>query len=173
MEAQLQDQLQELLDRKACEDVIMRYGRTLDWLDQAGQEACFWPDAKVDYGFFNGTGAEWVPMVMGVEQAAPRRWHVSTGVMVQVKGNVAKSECYGLTVGSSENEHGDLVDTMFGGRYLDELEKREGEWRISKRSYIGDWVQHFPNGLEALASSGLSLNILKILEPGHESYRRL
>ena len=31
-------QLQELLDKKACEEVIMRYGRTLDWLDQAGQE---------------------------------------------------------------------------------------------------------------------------------------
>ena len=56
MDAQLQDQLQELLDRKACEDVLMRYGRTLDWLDEAGQESCFWPDADIDYGFFQGSG---------------------------------------------------------------------------------------------------------------------
>ena len=52
----MEQQLQELLDRKACEDVLMRYGRTLDWLDQSGQEECFWPDATIDYGFFRGTG---------------------------------------------------------------------------------------------------------------------
>ena len=169
----MEQQLQELLDRKACEDVLMRYGRTLDWLDEAGQESCFWPDAKVDYGFFQGSGEDWTPTVMPVEAASPRRWHVSTGVMVQVNGDTAKGESYGLTVASSENEEGELVDTMFGGRYLDELEKRDGQWRISTRSYIADWIHHFPNGLEALADTGLMLNILQIRESGHELYRKL
>ncbi len=66
-----------------------------------------------------------------------------------------------------------MVDTLFGGRYLDELEKRDGQWRISKRSYIADWIHHFPNGLEALTSSGLLLKILDINGPGHALYRRL
>ena len=44
-------QLQELLDKKACEEVLMRYGRTQDWLDEPGQGSCFWPDADVDYTF--------------------------------------------------------------------------------------------------------------------------
>jgi hypothetical protein len=98
----MEQQLQELLDRKACEDVLMRYGRTLDWLDQSGQEECFWPDAIIDYGFFRGTGKEWVPIVMEVEASSVRRWHVSTGVMVQVQGERAKSECYGLSLGTIE-----------------------------------------------------------------------
>jgi hypothetical protein len=169
----MEQQLQELLDKKACEDVLMRYGRTLDWLDEGGQESCFWPDAEIDYGFFKGSGADWVPTVMEVERTSPRRWHVSTGVMVQIKGDKAKSECYGLAVGSSENEQGDQVDTMFGGRYLDELEKRDSEWRISKRSYIADWVHQFPSGIEAIASGDLMLNILQIRESGHELYRQL
>jgi hypothetical protein len=172
MEQQLQ-QLQELLDRKACEDVVMRYGRTLDWLDQAGQAQCFWPDATIDYGFFRGTGKEWVPVVMAVEATTVRRWHVSTGVMVQVEGDSAKSECYGLSLGTVENEQGELVDTLFGGRYLDELEKRDGQWRISSRTYVADWTNQFPNGMEALASSGLELNVLKIMQPDHECYRPL
>ncbi|MCP4195967.1 MAG: nuclear transport factor 2 family protein, partial [Proteobacteria bacterium] len=54
----IESQLQELLDRKACEDVLLRYGRTLDWLDGAGQQACFWPDAEIDYGFFKGSGTD-------------------------------------------------------------------------------------------------------------------
>jgi hypothetical protein len=84
--AKMDKQLQELLDRKACEDVLMRYGRTLDWLDQTGQEDCFWPDADIDYGLFKGSGKDWVPGVMEVEAGASRRWHVSTGVMVRVRG---------------------------------------------------------------------------------------
>lgn len=169
----MEQALQELLDRKACEDVLMRYGRTLDWLDRSGQEECFWPDASIDYGFFRGSGQEWVPIVMEVEAGSVHRWHVSTGVMVQVSGNNAKSECYGLSLATMKNEQGELVDTLFGGRYLDELEKRDGQWRISKRTYIADWTHHFPNGLGELASSGLELNVLKILQPGHESYRRM
>jgi hypothetical protein len=171
MEEKMREQLQELLDQKACEAVLMRYGRTLDWLDRTGQEACFWPDAKIDYGFFRGTGEEWVPVVMAVESASARRWHVCTGVTVQVRGDHAKSECYGLTVATAENEAGEPVDTVFGGRYLDELEKREGEWRISQRTYIADWTNSFPNGLEALAAGGLELNVLQILQPGHVAYR--
>lgn len=169
----MEQQLQELLDIKACEDVVMRYGRTLDWLDEAGQESCFWPDAEIDYGFFQGSGADWVPTVMAVETAAPRRWHVTTGVMVQVKGNRAKSESYGMSVSSREDEQGELVDTMFGGRYLDELEKRNGQWRISKRSYIADWAHQFTDKLQAIASQGFVLNSLQIGQPGHELYRQL
>ncbi|MFT4614702.1 MAG: hypothetical protein ACI9NT_001853 [Bacteroidia bacterium] len=169
----MDDQLQELLDRKACEDVLMRYGRTLDWLDAEGQGSCFWPDAEIDYGFFQGSGKDWVPVVMELEASSPRRWHVSTGVMVQVSGEQAKGECYGISVGSTEGEDGQLMDTMFGGRYLDELEKRDGEWRISKRHYIADWIHQFPNGMEAIASSGLMLKILQVTEPGHEQYRKL
>lgn len=168
-----QDQLQTLLDTKACEDVLMRYGRTLDWLDEAGQESCFWPNAEIDYGFFQGTGSDWVPVVMEVEAGAPRRWHLSAGVMVQVNGSTAKGECYGISVGSTKTEQGELIDTMFGGRYLDELEKRNGEWRISKRRYIADWIHQFPNGLEAATSGDLILNILQIHAPEHESYRKL
>lgn len=169
----MQQELQELLDRKACEDVLMRYGRTLDWLDATGQEECFWPDAEIDYGFFKGSGKDWVPVVLEVETASPRRWHISTGVMVQLEGDHAKSESYGLAVGTSKNADGELVDTMFGGRYLDELEKRSGHWRISKRQYIADWVQHFPNGMEALSNGDFKLNILNIIEAGHDSYRRM
>ena len=34
----------------------------------------------------------------------------------------------------------DAVDRFYGGRYLDECLRRDGEWRISKRTYILDWV---------------------------------
>ena len=34
-------------------------------------------------------------------------------------------------------------DTVIGGRYLDRLEKRAGEWRIANRVMLYDWFQDF------------------------------
>ena len=68
--------LQELLDKKACEEIVHRYGRTQDWLDTPGQDSCFWPDADIDFGFFKGNGADWVETVMVHEAEAERRWHM-------------------------------------------------------------------------------------------------
>ncbi|MDP6469920.1 MAG: nuclear transport factor 2 family protein [Pseudomonadales bacterium] len=169
----MDSQLQELLDKKACEEVLMRYGRTQDWLDTPGQESCYWPDADIDFGFFEGNGTDWVKTVMPHEEQAKRRWHMCTSVLVEVDGNKAAGECYGITVATRDTGDGGLVDVMFGGRYLDELEKREGEWRISKRTYILDWAHQFPNSLDAVTGKGFALNILDISKPGHPMYRPL
>jgi len=167
----MQTQLQELLDKKACEEVLIRYGRTLDWLDTAGQAQCFWPDAAIDYGFFRGSATEWVPVVMELEKASLRRWHACNSIIVQVAGSTAKSECYGLTAGSSETEEGALECHVFGGRYLDEFEKRNGQWRIAKRTYIADWAYTFPNGLDEMIKGGFLLNVWNIQVSDHPSYQ--
>ena len=169
----MDQQLQELLDKKACEELVVRYGRTQDWLDTPGQDSCFWPDADIDFGFFVGNGADWVKTVMPHEQAAIRRWHMSTSVIIEVHGDKATGECYGIAVGSNPGDSGELVDNMYGGRYLDEFEKRNGEWRLSKRTYVLDWATQFPNALEAMTPDEFALNILQIREPGHPSYRKL
>ena len=49
--------LEDLLAKDAIIDVLARYSRTLDWLDDEGQASCFWPDAAIDYGFFRGSAA--------------------------------------------------------------------------------------------------------------------
>ncbi len=165
--------LQELLDKKACEEVILRYSRTQDWLDDEGQASCFWPDADVDYGFFKGTGAEFVETVMAHEREAPRRWHMCTSLLVQVDGNHAKGECYGIAVGGRYDDGGDLHDNMYGGRYLDELEKRDGEWRISKRTYILDWSHQFPDSMKDTAGADFALHVLEIRDSGHPMYQPL
>lgn len=167
------DALQELLDKKAIEEVVARYGRTQDWLDTPGQDSCFWPDADIDFGFFKGSGADWVKTVMPHEEEALRRWHLCSGLIVQVDGDKAKGECYGISVGTGKDADGNLRDNMYGGRYLDEYEKRDGEWRISKRTYILDWSTSFPNALEAMTPESFALNILQIREAGHEMYRPL
>jgi hypothetical protein len=165
--------LEALLDKQAIEEVVMRYSRTLDWLDADGQAGCFWPDADIDYGFYSGDGAGWVPVVMDVEMAAERRWHLCGGLLISLQGETASSECYGFTVSCSADDSGHREDSLFGGRYLDEWEKRGSEWRILERRYVLDFTYRLPHGLDEVAASGLNLPILQIRQPGHPDYRVL
>lgn len=171
----MDERLEALLDKQAIEEVLMRYARTVDWLDEDGQASCFWPDADIDYGFYKGDGAGWTPVVMEVEKSAERRWHLCGGLMISVDGDHASSECYGITVSCAADESGQKVDHLFGGRYLDELEKRAGEWRIIKRRYFLDFRYQLPHGVETgdPATAELSLPVLKIMQAGHPDYRPL
>lgn len=169
--------LQELLDKQAIQELIARYSRTLDWLDDQVQADCYWPEAPVDYGFFKGTAAEFVPVVMAVERSTGRRWHMLAPLSVKLtSATTAIGEVYGIAVGlmraaDSEPYRGN----MYGGRYLDEYEKRStengAEWRISSRRYIMDWTKPMPDQPDASPRPDFPLPMLDLRESGHPDYR--
>ncbi|WP_298191149.1 nuclear transport factor 2 family protein [Novosphingobium sp.] len=166
--------LDDLLAKDAILDVLARYSRTLDWLDAAGQASCFWPDAAIDYGFFKGTAADFVPVVMAIERRSARRWHLSGQPAIRLVDEThAEVESYGLTAGARQGEDGTYAGTMYGGRYLDAFEKRGAEWRIARRNYVLDWSHPLPDQPIFDPASAFPLPILDILQGGHEQYRAL
>lgn len=166
--------LEDLLAKDAIIDVLARYSRTLDWLDDEGQASCFWPDAAIDYGFFKGSAADFVPVVMAIERRSARRWHLSGPPAIRlVDGSHAEVESYGLTAGARQGEDGTYAGTMYGGRYLDAFERRGAEWRIARRDYVLDWSHPLPDQPVFDPASAFPLPILDILQGGHEKYRAL
>lgn len=165
--------VQELLDKQAIQELVARYSRTLDWLDDVGQAGCYWPDAAVDYGFFQGTAAEFVPVVMAVERSTGRRWHMLASLQVKLTSpTTAIGECYGVAVGLMRGAEDDPYrGNMYGGRYLDEYEKRDGEWRISSRRYIMDWTLPMPDQPDASPRPEFPLPMLDLRASGHPDYR--
>ncbi len=167
-------QLQELLDRQAIQDLIARYSRTLDWLDDDGQAGCYWPDALVDYGFFKGTAAEFVPVVMAVERSTGRRWHLLSSLAVKLtSATTAEGEAYGIALGFRREGEEPYKGNMYGGRYLDTYEKRGAEWRISSRRYIMDWTCVMPDQPDASPNAAFPLPMLDLRESGHPDYRAM
>ena len=167
--------LQELLDKQAIQELIARYSRTLDWVDDAGQADCYWPDASIDYGFFKGTAADFVPVVMAVERSTGRRWHLLSSLAVKLtSATTAEGECYGIALGfRREDEAEPYRGNMYGGRYLDQYEKRDGEWRILSRRYIMDWTMAMPDQPDASPNAEFPLPMLDLRESGHPDYRKL
>lgn len=166
--------LNELIDRKQIEDVVARYARTLDWLDDEGQASCYWPDADIDYGFFKGKAAEFLPVVMQTERNSDRRWHMLGGLIVKFHSSTsASSECYGIFAGASRQDDGTLAGNLYGGRYLDEWEKRDNEWRISSRMYLLDWQQPLTNQPGFTPNPDFPLPTVQIAQSGHPLYRAM
>ena len=166
----MDERLQQLLDKQSIDEVLQRCCRTLDWLDEAGQASCYWPDADIDFGFFQGRADAYVPMVMEHQRGAAKRWHLATGVMITLDGDKARAESYGITVGAGRV---DGPRKMYGGRYLDELEKRGHEWRISKRAYLLDWSKTFDDDSADARLEGAALYAPDINAPNHELYRKM
>lgn len=166
--------LEELLDKQAIAEVVARYARTLDWIDDEGQASCYWPDADIDYGFFKGKAADFLPVVMATERGSDRRWHMLGGLIVRLNGRAhASSECCGIFAGARGQEDGSLAGNLYGGRYLDEWEKRDGEWRISKRLYLLDWRHPLPDQPGFDPDPAFPLPTARIAESQHPLYRRL
>ena len=165
-------QLQELLDRQAITDVLQRYARTLDWLDDAGQAGCYWPDAHIDYGFFTGTAADFVPAVMAIERASQRRWHFLSAPAIAFHApDQASAECYGLATGIRQQDDGTWSGGLYGGRYLDEFTLRDGAWRIARRQYIMDWKTPLNDQPGNDPNPDFPLPVLQIIASGHPGYR--
>lgn len=166
--------LDDLIAKDAINDVLARYSRTLDWLDEDGQASCFWPDAAIDYGFFKGSAADFVPVVMAIERRSARRWHfLNTPAICLVDASHAEVETYGLTAGARRSEAGAYAGTLYGGRYLDAFEKRGSEWRISRRDYVLDWSHPIPDQPVFDPNAAFPLPILDITQSGHPQYRAL
>ena len=169
----MEQAVRDLLDKSAIEDVLVRYCRTLDWLDAEGHADVYWPEAEIDYGFFKGSAAEFVPVVMKVERASRRRWHTINTIQVNLLGNgKADVECYSVA-GAASEQNGEMRDRLFGGRYLDRFEKRGEEWRIAKRTYILDWKTEFAHELEGASEGAFPLNVFDIRTSGHPAYRKM
>jgi hypothetical protein len=138
--------LAELLDKQAIHEVVLRYCRGIDRVDRELVRDCYWPEATDEHGSFLGTRDEYVTWVF--DRMLPRyqvTMHVLGNVLVEVHGDVAKCETYGIALhraldvrpdGRPRPEH----DFQTGFRYVDDFARRDGEWRIARRICTFEWT---------------------------------
>ena len=130
-------EVQRLLDRQAIVDCLHRYSRGLDRHDEELLASAFHEDAVDHHGDFIGHPEVFVPWANELHASG---WAAHTHFLdlnhVEIDGDVAHSECYVLFV--LRRKTGTEVD-LGGGRYLDRLERRDGEWRIAQRELLIEW----------------------------------
>lgn len=138
----------ELGARAAIEDALRSYCRGIDRLHVPSLEAAFHPGAVLEgYGSAEATTIEeFVPRVLGsLRSRFVATQHRMSNITVEVDGDRARSETYVLAYHVMEHEAGRTLMT-FNGRYVDDFECRDGDWRIARRQLRVDWSDVSPMG---------------------------
>ena len=135
-------ELKAYLDREKIRDCLARLARGEDRRDAELISASCWPDSTSDYGVFVGNFDEYLAWVVPGSPAIPVTQHVLAQSVIDLKGDAALAETqvisyHRINMGQEER------DVVIGGRYLDRMERRGGEWRIAKRVMLYDWYQDF------------------------------
>lgn len=128
-----------LQDREAIRDVITGIARGVDRFDQALLSACIAEDAALDMGAGKTvSGAEFAAMLKPPAQRPRGRMHVVSNERIVLEGDAAWSETY--IVSCQAIQDGEGVQTRLrAGRYLDRFERRDGEWKLTQRTFVDEW----------------------------------
>jgi hypothetical protein len=130
--------LQTLIDREEIRDVVVRLARGEDRRNGDLIKTCYWPDAMNDFGVFVGDFAQYFAWVIPGDPNIPLTQHALGQTYIELSGDTAVAETHVASYHRLKGEAGDR-DTMIGGRYVDRMEKRDGDWRIFHRTLIYDW----------------------------------
>jgi ketosteroid isomerase-like protein len=135
------DVVRHLLDRQAILDCVHRNSRGVHQVDRDLVLSTYHEDAIHDHQV---QGSEFVGSPAGfmeqVEAAAVASGAVSlphlANHVVTIEGDVAYAETYWF---GTDTLAAAGIRRLEGGRYIDCLERREGEWRLLTRLVTGEW----------------------------------
>jgi hypothetical protein len=124
----------EIEDREAIRDVLARYSRGIDRIDQALIESVYWEDATDDHVDYVGSAPGFVAFIVPLLKTMEQTSHMTGNMLIEFHGESAHVETYFTAFHRIPSQKGAASDLIVGGRYLDRMEKRRDEWRIADRS---------------------------------------
>lgn len=134
--------LERAADRQEIYDCLVRFSRGVDRFDRELMLSAFHPDAVDDHGAFVGTAEQLFDFSFGLHGAGQYATHHNlTNHSCDIDGDSAHSETYFLFTGRNRDNE---TIWIAGGRYLDRLERRDGEWKIAMRYCVVEWAGVIP-----------------------------
>ena len=87
----------ELLEKQAIHEVVLRYCRGIDRMDEAVVRGCYHPDATDTHGAFHGTIDEFVEWAFRLLGRYAATMHLVANHLSTIAGDVAVAETYGIS----------------------------------------------------------------------------
>ncbi len=154
--AELRQEVRYLRDRQDILDCVMNQSRGHDRHDVELMASVYHPDGIDEHGPTVKTGEEYGDWANAAHSAVfADHLHNITTHTCEIDGDVAHAESY--VIGTMRMQDGRTL-SVIGGRYLDRLERRDGEWRIALRRCTIEWMM---TGDTSLISSGAVSGFIK------------
>ncbi len=160
------EKLEQLLAKQAITEVIFRYARAIDRMDETLLRSVFHPGSR-HFHFFEGPSSDpsapsspeapgdFVSFALGLLTTYSRTHHQMGNTLIDFEdADHANVETYFTAFHLVRPKSDPLagaqafdneMDYFVGGRYIDRFECRDGEWRIVQRTGMTDWVRIEPS----------------------------
>ena len=136
--------IEALLAESEIKDVHLRFCRANDRRDQELMRSCFHADAEIELHETLNVEA-FLALGRAVLGRYTVTWHKASNQLVEVDGDAAWAEHYTTSTHRiAADETGPERDFVAFGRYVDRMERRNGEWRIARRKMILDFIRTDP-----------------------------
>jgi hypothetical protein len=153
---QLRNDVRYLKDRLAILDCVNRQARGHDRHDVELMTSVYAPEGIDEHGPVSLGAADYGNYANTAHtRAFSDHLHNLTTHTCEIQGDTAHVESY--VIGTMVIRDGSTLSLM-GGRYLDRLERREGEWRIALRRCTIEWACTVDG---SLVSSGAFAGFIK------------
>ena len=129
--------MQETANRLAIAEVLAMHSRGVDRADTQTLKSCYWPDAQVAYGGFEGAAWTFCESLPDAIKNFTATQHSIGNVLIEWMGDTAHTETYVTACHLGDEE------MTFLGRYLDVMERRGDVWKIRHRQVVMDWNRNF------------------------------
>lgn len=121
-----------LKDRQDILDCIQRESRGRDRQDSEQIAGCWWPEGVDEHGAYIHAMPDYPERAnLGHRLSFHMTSHNITNHLCEIDGDTAYCESY--VIGGLRWLNKEDVTSIAFGRYLDQLEKRDGEWRMLTR----------------------------------------
>ena len=129
--ARLERDIAEIRDRQAILDLVHRHARGHDRFDVDLLTSAYHPDGIDEHGAAAvNRGPEYAAWANAAHSGAQLHLHNITTHTCEIEGDVAHAESYVLVALLARDGR---TAQLLNGRYVDRLEKRDGEWKIALR----------------------------------------
>ena len=132
--------LRALIDRQAITDLLYRYARAMDRMDDP-LGCTIWHEGSVaDYGaaIYQGDGPGFIAFASASHAGLRVHQHLVGNIVIDLDGDSAGSEAYFFAQLRTADETAPR-QIVTSGRYIDRWERRDGRWGIVHRQAIIDF----------------------------------
>lgn len=132
--------LSEMIDHYAITKLIGEYCHGCDRYDAVQMSSVYLDDAWDDHGTHKMNGKEFahVSTATMAETVNNCSHHLGQS-LIHVSGDIAGAETYFIATLRYPAEDGIERLNQIGGRYVDELVRANGVWRVKRRICVRDW----------------------------------
>jgi ketosteroid isomerase-like protein len=161
--------MRRLLDESEIRAVLARYARGIDRFDMDLVRTCYHDDATDAHGAYNGDLEGFIAYSEAWFDKIVSMTHFFGQSTIDLDGDSAWVESYCLCFIRMPTEDGKLMDRFANIRYVDQFERREGEWRIARRKLV-----HSPGRLDVVEINPQLAELAMLARPDRDdpSYDR-